>query len=76
MCLWVRVDPKQPLETRAFRLYGTGHTLDPGKYIGTFHYDEGHRSEPDGPGRGFGVTHRYHQLVMHLFETALFEVTP
>ncbi len=44
-CLWAVVDPDQPIETRQFRLCGTGHNLaidDPkSHYIGTFQLDGG-----------------------------------
>lgn len=35
-CLWVRLDPAAAPEQRNFALYGTGHPLDPGIYIGSF----------------------------------------
>ena len=37
-CIWAIVNPDLPLETRRFRVYGTGHPLDetPGIYVGTF----------------------------------------
>jgi hypothetical protein len=40
LCLWARVNPKAPPETRHFRIAGTGHPLGDGmeaaSYIGTF----------------------------------------
>lgn len=50
--LWARVDPQAPVETRRFRLAGTGHQLDDatvGDHIGTWLQLEG-------------------ALVLHLFE--------
>jgi hypothetical protein len=43
-CLWALVDPDQPLKARRFRVYGTGHPLDPDGvefYVGTFQISEG-----------------------------------
>ena len=37
-CIWVKVRPDYPTETRRFRFAGTGHPLDPkdvGEYIGS-----------------------------------------
>ena len=36
--LWALVDPEAPEADRTFRLYGTGHPIDPGldlRYVGT-----------------------------------------
>ncbi len=39
-CLWAIVDPEQPIESRTFRIFGTGHEMDVDMphchYIGTF----------------------------------------
>lgn len=42
-CLWALVDPEQPVETRSFRIFGTGEEIDidipvvtRSRYIGTF----------------------------------------
>jgi len=37
-CIWARVDPNAPMETRRFRLAGTGHPLEEnvGKHLGSF----------------------------------------
>lgn len=42
-CLWAEVDVDAPIETREFRVYGTGHRLpdDPGRYLGTFIMNQG-----------------------------------
>lgn len=54
-CIWARVDPLEPFETRWFRMAGTGHPLggsgiDIGRHVGTVLLDNG--------------------LVFHLFEAA------
>ena len=43
VCLWALVDPSEPIETRKFSVYGTGHTLPPnaGTYVGTAHLGAG-----------------------------------
>lgn len=42
-CLWALVDPNAPVETRSFRLAGTGHPIDEEslEYIGTFQMASG-----------------------------------
>lgn len=43
-CLWALVDPDEELCDFVFRIFGTGHPIDPdliGDYIGTFQMDEG-----------------------------------
>jgi hypothetical protein len=37
-CLWARVNPEHPTETRRFRWAGTGHPLEDsvGRYVDTF----------------------------------------
>ncbi|KKN27722.1 hypothetical protein LCGC14_0861460 [marine sediment metagenome] len=44
-CIWALVDGDKPLETRRFRVFGTGHefNIDPiqSKYIGTFQLMDG-----------------------------------
>lgn len=37
ICMWARVHPDSELETRRFRVFGTGHPMDEGqrKYLGT-----------------------------------------
>jgi hypothetical protein len=50
--MWAMVDPDAPMETRKFRIYGTGHPVevaDVGRYISTFQQFNG-------------------QLVWHIFE--------
>lgn len=50
--MWVLVDPDANLETRRFRIFGTGHEIDAQlalQFIATFQVDDGH-------------------LVFHLFE--------
>lgn len=39
--MWVRLDPQAPPEQRNFALYGTGHPLNPGVYIGSFMLEGG-----------------------------------
>ena len=41
--LWAYCDPTEPLETRTFRIVGTGNPIDqdPGDYIGTFQMRDG-----------------------------------
>lgn len=54
-CIWATVDTSQPMETRIFRIFGTGHPLDENHnsshYIGTFQLAEryfvGHLFEPE-----------------------------
>lgn len=43
-CLWAKVDPAQPTETRRFAIYGTGHEVpdDPRMlYLGTVQMEGG-----------------------------------
>jgi hypothetical protein len=42
-CMWALVDTEKPLETRHFRLAGTGHPIaqDISRYLGTFQVDGG-----------------------------------
>ncbi len=41
-CIWVLCDPKAVLETRRFRLAGTGHDIDyPVSYVGSFQLYDG-----------------------------------
>jgi hypothetical protein len=42
-CLWALVYPDAKMETRDFRVIGTGHPIerDPGDYIGTFQLNGG-----------------------------------
>jgi hypothetical protein len=38
LCLWARVDPNKPTESRWFQVYGTGHEIESGpalRYVGT-----------------------------------------
>lgn len=36
ICLWFEVNPKEKLyDARSFRVYGTGHPIENGSYIGT-----------------------------------------
>lgn len=40
-CIWVLVDPNEPIEKRTFELFGTGHVIDESKerkYIGTYQF--------------------------------------
>lgn len=41
--LWVLVDPSAPLQTRTFRVYGTGHEIrgeGNQTYVGTFQWNQ------------------------------------
>ena len=44
-CIWAIVDPEQPIESRTFRIFGTGHEMDinitRSHYIGTFQLLDG-----------------------------------
>jgi hypothetical protein len=49
---WAIVDPIAPVETRRFRVYGTGHNIGEGTYLGTFEPEHGlifHLFELTGP---------------------------
>jgi hypothetical protein len=46
LCIWALVDPKNEIEKRSFRVYGTGHPITiesnfPQKYINSFFLKEG-----------------------------------
>lgn len=42
-CMWALVDEENALVDKKFRIYGTGHPVDPEytDYIGTFQIDDG-----------------------------------
>jgi len=40
-CIWARVDPTAPIETRYFNLRGTGHPNADGEHIGSMLTDNG-----------------------------------
>ena len=42
-CIWARVDPEAPKETRIFRFAGTGHPLgdEVGNHVGSFQMMDG-----------------------------------
>lgn len=38
-CLWAMVDTEAPMEDASFRIYGTGHPIDPDVIDGLSHVD-------------------------------------
>jgi hypothetical protein len=42
LCIWILCDPDADMETRAFRIYGTGISIPPGwTYVGTAIFEDG-----------------------------------
>ena len=58
ICMWAIVDTLRHPEPRYFRIYGTGHEIEPGaiKYVGTFQLRGGlvvfHVFEVEAPPKG------------------------
>lgn len=40
-CIWALVQPGEIESERVFRVYGTGHAIEGGSYVGTFQLHDG-----------------------------------